>query len=121
MQELDWRPTALGDLSLRRRLEPTLQVDVYEVLLGEDYLMSSLFTVAEIEVASLALARLEGSEWDVAVGGLGLGYTARTVLESPNVRSLVVVEALAEVIDWHQRGLVPLGDRKSTRLNSSHW
>ena len=43
------------------------------------------------------------------VGGLGLGYTAQTVLEDPRVRSLVVVEALPEVIEWHERGLVPVG------------
>ncbi len=45
----------------------------------------------------------------MVVGGLGLGYTAQTVLENPQVRSLVVVEALPEVIEWHQRGLVPVG------------
>jgi spermidine synthase len=71
--------------------------------------MSSQFTVAEIEVASLALDLLPGSDLDVVVGGLGLGYTALTVLESPRVRSLTVIDALAEVIDWHQQGLIPAG------------
>ena len=108
-EELDWRETPMGVISLRRRRDPVSGQDVHEVKLDDDYLMSSLFTVAEIEVAALALGRLRGSDWAVAVGGLGLGYTARTVLESADVRSLVVVEALAEVIDWHERGLVPLG------------
>ena len=40
------------------RLEPTLQIDVYEVKLGDEFLMSSLFTVAEIELAKLGLAGL---------------------------------------------------------------
>ena len=71
--------------------------------------MSSLFTVAEIEVARRALARLEGSALDVAVGGLGLGYTAQAVLEDERVRELVVVDTLEPVIDWHQHGLVPVG------------
>jgi spermidine synthase len=31
------------------------------------------------------------------------------VLENPLVRSLVVVDALAEVIEWHEQGLLPLG------------
>ncbi len=110
VQELDWRPTALGDLSLRRRLEPSLQVDVYEVLLGEEYLMSSLFTVAEIELARLGLAELPGTDLDVVVGGLGLGYTARAVLQDSRVRSLRVVEALPEVIEWHENGLLPRAD-----------
>ncbi len=43
------------------------------------------------------------------VGGLGLGYTAKAVLENRNVGSLIVVEALEAVIDWHVQGLVPLG------------
>jgi len=104
---IDWRRTAIGEISLRRRLEPTLQVDVYEVKLGDEFLMSSLFTVTEVELAKLALAELPGTDLDVVVGGLGLGYTARAVLEDPRVRSLHVVEALAEVIEWHQRQLLP--------------
>ena len=43
------------------------------------------------------------------VGGLGLGYTAQAVLEHKTVGSLIVVEALQPVIDWHVAGLVPLG------------
>lgn len=108
-QELDWRPTPLGELSLRRRRDPRFEQDVYEVKLDDEYLMSSLFTVAEVEVARLALAELMGTDLDVVVGGLGLGYTARTVLDHPGVRSLVVVDALAEVIQWHRGGLLPLG------------
>lgn len=37
------------------------------------------------------------------------GYTAQAVLENPGVRSLMVVDALAEVIEWHAQGLLPLG------------
>jgi spermidine synthase len=106
-EQIDWRQTPIGDISLRRRLEPTLQVDVYEVKLGEEFLMSSLFTATEIALATLALAELPGTDLDVVVGGLGLGYTARAVLEDPRVRSLHVVEALDEVIEWHQRHLLP--------------
>ena len=107
-EELDRRATAMGELTLRRRLEPSLQVDVYEAILGEEHLMSSLFTAAEIALARLGLAAVAGTELDVVVGGLGLGYTAQAVLEDPRVRSLRVVEALAEVIAWHERGLLPL-------------
>jgi spermidine synthase len=108
-EELDWRPTPMGAISLRRRRDPVSGADVYEVKLDDDFLMSSLFTVAEIEVARLALAELSRAGLDVAVGGLGLGYTAQTVLQDSNVGSLLVVEALAEVIDWHERGLIPVG------------
>jgi spermidine synthase len=108
-EELDWRPTPMGAISLRRRRDPVSGEDVYEVKLDDDFLMSSLFTVAEIEVARLALRELSGSGLVVAVGGLGLGYTAQTVLQDHNVGSLLVVETLAEVIEWHERGLIPVG------------
>ncbi|HEY4407128.1 MAG TPA: spermidine synthase [Xanthobacteraceae bacterium] len=108
-EELDYRETPIGALSLRRRRELRLGVDVFEIKLGEDFLMSSLFTASEIALARLGLAALAGRNLDIVVGGLGLGYTANAVLESAQVGSLVVVEALAAVIDWHRRGLVPLG------------
>lgn len=44
--------------------------------LGDEFLMSSLFTAAEQELATLGLAALDRDELDVVVGGLGLGYTA---------------------------------------------
>jgi spermidine synthase len=108
-EELDYRETPIGALSLRRRREPRLGVDVFEIKLGEDFLMSSLFTASEIALARLGLAELAGSGLDVVVGGLGLGYTAAAVLEHAQVGSLIVVEALAAVIDWHRNGMVPLG------------
>jgi len=108
-EELDYRPTPIGALSLRRRRELSLGIDVYEIKLGDDYLMSSLFTASEVALARLGIAALDGSGLDVAVGGLGLGYTARAVLEHDRVGSLVVVELLEPVIDWHRSSLLPLG------------
>ena len=108
-EELDFRPTPMGVLSLRRRRLPGTETDVYEIKLGDEYSMSSRFTVAEIELARLGLAALSRTDLDVVVGGLGLGYTAQAALENPAVRSLVVVDALAEVIEWHEQGLLPLG------------
>jgi len=111
-EEIDRQATPIGEISVRRRLEPTLQIDVYEVKLGDEFLMSSLFTVSETALADLALAELPGpgrdeTDLDVVVGGLGLGYTARAVLRDDRVRSLTVVETVGAVIDWHQRGLLP--------------
>ena len=106
-EELAWAETGMGPVSLRRRLEPTLKVNVFEAKLGDEFLMSSLFVAAEVELARLGLAAVPGAELDVVVGGLGLGYTAQAVLADPRVRSLIVVEALAEVIDWHRRELLP--------------
>jgi len=110
-EELDYQVTPIGAVSLRRRRILSLDKDVFEVLLGEEHLMSSLFTASEIALAKLGLAALgeapvEG--WDVVVGGLGLGYTAAAVLEDERVQALSVVDFLAPVIEWHEKRLVPL-------------
>jgi spermidine synthase len=115
--ELDFRSTPLGDLSLRRRKVPSLDdLEVFEVKLGDAFLMSSLFHEVEVALADLGLAALEigprsetTAAYDVVVGGLGLGYTAVAALKHTAVRELIVVDALDPVIEWHQRGLVPLG------------
>jgi spermidine synthase len=108
-EELDFRPTPIGVLTLRRRRQPSTGIDVYEIKLGDEFLMSSLFTAAEIELARLGLAGLAKNGLDVVVGGLGLGYTAQAVLEHQAVGSLIVVDALAEVIEWHDQELLPIG------------
>lgn len=111
LEELDHQQTPMGAISLRRRREPALGVDVFEAKLDDDFLMSSLFTVAEEELARLGLAAAPDQPLDVLVGGLGLGYTAVTALDDDRVASLVVVEALPEVIGWHERHLLPVSER----------
>ena len=109
-EELDYQKTPLGEISLRRRAEPRLGGKIiYEVKLGEEFLMSSLFTESEIQLAKLGLAAFEESDLDVVVGGLGLGYTAIAALESPLVGSLMVIDVMEPVINWHRHWLVPLG------------
>lgn len=114
-EELDYRQTPLGELILRRRLIPSLEnLEVHEVILGDAYLMSSLFTEVEQALSRLGLAAVKetvgsGIPLDVVVGGLGLGYTARAALEVAEVGSLLVVDYLEPVIEWHQKGMVPLG------------
>jgi spermidine synthase len=109
-EELDFRPTPLGELTLRRRRVLSLGgVEVFEVKLGDAFLMSSLFHEVEVALADLGLGALDAGAWDVVVGGLGLGYTAVAALDHASVQSLLVVDALDAVIDWHRRGLVPLG------------
>lgn len=134
-EELGHERTPLGDLSLRRRRIASLDRDVYEIKLGDEFLMSSLFTESETVLGTAGVAAVadggrapedgreapgersdrfeQGDRIDVVVGGLGLGYTAAAVLDSPRVRSLLVVELFAAVIEWHQRGLVPMGRRVS--------
>ena len=113
-EELDYRPTPIGVLTLRRRRRPDSDVDIYEIKLGDEFLMSSAFTAAEIALADIGLSSLPQDPLsqdglDVVVGGLGLGYTAQAALAHPCVRSLIVIDALPEVIEWHQAGLIPVG------------
>ncbi|MGV8929934.1 MAG: hypothetical protein ACOH1E_09275 [Brevundimonas sp.] len=110
IEELDFRETDMGPLVLRRRWVAAIDADVIEVILGDEHLMSSLFTVGETELAVRGLAAAGPGPLRVVVGGLGLGYTARAALADPRVTSVDVVDALAPVIEWHEAGLVPLGE-----------
>lgn len=109
-EEIDSRPSDLGPVSLRRRRIPALGDRlIYEVKLGEEFLMSSMFVDAEIALADLGIKAVDGDDLAIVVGGLGLGYTAEAALRHERVSQLLVVEALETVIDWHQQGLVPIG------------
>ncbi|CAN5204743.1 hypothetical protein BH09ACT12_BH09ACT12_00190 [soil metagenome] len=107
IEELDATETPIGVISLRRRHDPVVGHDVYEVKIDDEFLMSSLFTVVEQELARLGLARTEGEQLHVLVGGLGLGYTLRAALEDDRVAQVQVIETVAAVVDWHRRDLLP--------------
>jgi len=109
-EEIDSQATSLGQISLRRRSIPALgDRDIYEVKLGDEFLMSSMFVEAEEALSSLGLAQVKGESLSVVVGGLGLGYTAVAALKDDRIRELLVVDALETVIGWHRDELVPLG------------
>ena len=111
-EELDYQPTSIGPISLRRRRELRLDVDVLEILLGDEHLMSDLFTTSEVALAEHGLAAIaDNRPLSVVVGGLGMGFTADAVLNDPRIESLIIVEKLAPVIGWHESGLIPLGKR----------
>jgi len=120
-EELDWCATEMGELSLRRRWDPALRQDVYEVKLDDEYLMSSVFTVAEEELARLGLAGLQGGSGgpgspalDVLVGGLGLGYTARAVLEAHKLIEEMMVQANVCAAETLEHQVLP------TRVDADH-
>ena len=109
IEELDATDTPIGVISLRRRYEPVVGEDVYEVKMDDEFLMSSLFTVVEQELAHLSLARLgdTGGGLHVLIGGLRLGFTLRAALKDERVRQVQVIEAVEAVIGWHRRDLLP--------------
>ena len=112
-EELDYQQTPIGAISLRRRHDFRLGKDILEIMLGDEHLMSDLFTTSEIALATLGLAyhREKGGPppRDIVIGGLGLGYTAEAVLQDNDVTSLLVVDALQPIIDWHEQNMLPLG------------
>src|SRR5258708_17817461 len=91
-EELDFRPTPMGTLSLRRRRSLTSGLDIYEIKLGDEFLMSSAFTAAEIALARLGLAALKRSHLDVVLGGLGPGYTAPAPPGHAAGKTLILVD-----------------------------
>lgn len=122
-EEIDYQETALGAISLRKRSEPRLDnLLIYEVKLNEEWLMSSLFVDAEEELSRLGLQKLKDNGHNnglsVVVGGLGLGYTSVTALSDQSVVMLRTIDVMPAVIDWHQRGLLPIGDVLATDSRS---
>ena len=109
-EEIDSQASPLGEISLRKRRMPAFgDRDIYEVKLGDEFLMSSMFVDAEEALSSLGLAATHGQDLSVVVGGLGLGYTAVEALKDQRISELLVVDALNTVIGWHKDELVPLG------------
>ncbi|QDV18742.1 Spermidine synthase [Gimesia panareensis] len=109
---LAYEPTDLGMLCLRRRellCEPGTIVT--EVTLNHEFLMSSYLTASEKALSEIALQMHSGSGLRVLVGGLGLGYTSATALDSERVLQCEVIEFLPQVINWLEQGLVPLSDK----------
>ncbi len=109
-EEIDSQSSSLGEISLRKRRIPVFgDRDIYEVKLGDEFLMSSMFVEAEEALSTLGLAATQGGKLNVVVGGLGLGYTAVAALEDERIEELLVVDALDTVIGWHEKEQVPLG------------
>jgi len=109
VQILAYEETSLGPLCLRRReLLASPGTVVTEITLDHAFLMSSYNNASERALATVALEMHPGAELSVLVGGLGLGYTSRAVLESPRVASVQAVEMIPEVIGWLEQDLFPL-------------
>jgi len=122
-EELDFEKTPLGDISLRKRTEPRLDnILIYEVKLGDEFLMSSLFVEAEEQLSKLGLKQLQKNghdrDLDVVVGGLGLGYTAVVAVQDSAVSRLRTIDVMKPVIRWHQQGLLPIGNELAVNAKS---
>ena len=115
LEILAYEDTPLGPLCLRRRellSEPGTVVT--EVTLNHEFLMSSYNTDSEREISNRSVEIHGGKHLKALVGGFGLGYTARELLNDDRIASVEVVEYLPQVLDWLREGLIPL----SAELNA---
>ncbi len=99
-----------GEVVLRRRpAEPgsTVQGEfVHELRVNGVMVMDTSNTTSERRLATATLTRLDRPA-RVLVGGLGLGFTVRALLDDRRVERIDVVELEPAVVDWMNRGLVP--------------
>jgi spermidine synthase len=113
--------TERGDVVLRRRTSATAP-DVLELRVNGVFVMDTLETTSEIELAAQALA-LVAEPASVLIGGLGLGFTLQRVLADPRVERAVVVEIEEPLVRWMRDGTVPhgpamLADTRATVVNA---
>ena len=110
-----------GEVVLRRRANGT-GADVLELRVNGVFVMDTLETTSEIELAAQALDLVEEPS-AVLIGGLGLGFTLQRVLADPRVERAVVVEIEETLVQWMRDGTVPhgpalLADTRATVVNA---
>lgn len=86
------------------------QDNTYSITYKGQQLMHSKMTTSEELLGQLGLDRLDKTlPARILVGGLGLGYTLRTVMEGSSAESQVdVAELFPEVVDWNRTFLKDL-------------
>lgn len=85
--------------TLRRRDDGALELRVNGVFVMDDVESSS--------ERALARTVIDLGAREVLVGGLGLGYTLRALLESPQVSHVIVAELHPEIVGWMRDGTIP--------------
>jgi spermidine synthase len=99
--------TEEGALELRQRGERDFLITI-----GPQVLMNSLANRSEVVLGEMGCAHLTGSEKPrVLVGGLGMGFTLRAVLDTlPATAVVVVAELNPTVVEWCRGPLAALTD-----------
>ncbi|MDH2414931.1 hypothetical protein [Nocardioides sp. CER19] len=104
MDEVARAESERGELVLRRRPDGTLELRANGV-----FVMDTVETSTERALATRAL-ELHARPATVLVGGLGLGFTLRAVLEDGRVERVTVVEIEEALPGWMRDGTVPGSD-----------
>ncbi|MCW2617352.1 MAG: hypothetical protein JWR28_501 [Modestobacter sp.] len=106
LQELGRAAGAHGEVTLRRRTGPD-GAEVTELIVDGVFAMDDVDTSTEQALATETLRRCPGEGLRVLVGGLGLGWTAATVLAEPRVAAVDVAELQPALVGWAADGLLP--------------
>lgn len=96
-----------GEVVLRERPTPD-QERVLELRVNGVFVMDTRETTTEIALATRALSWVT-SPRRVMIGGLGLGFTAKSVLADQRVGRVDVVEIESALVEWMRDGTVPHG------------
>ncbi|MDQ2065522.1 hypothetical protein Q9295_03995 [Xinfangfangia sp. CPCC 101601] len=106
-----WTPLARArsasgdDILLQQRGE------LFEIKFNGMQLMSNLNSQSEISLAIKAARMLNRHDARVLVGGLGMGFTLRAILDAvPQAERVDVCEISPEVAEWNRSHLAPLAD-----------
>jgi spermidine synthase len=83
----------------------------FEIRVGLYELMSSRNPVSERMMAELVVARLGRPVGRALIGGLGLGYTVRALLDAAPDARITVAELVPEVVTWNRGPLASLAGR----------
>ncbi|MCU1603778.1 MAG: Spermidine synthase [Modestobacter sp.] len=97
---------AHGEVLLRRRTTDD-GAEHLELVVDGVFAMDDVDTSTERLLATEALRRCTRDGLEVLVGGLGLGWTAATVLADRRVAGVDVVELQPALVGWAARGLLP--------------
>jgi spermidine synthase len=97
---------ANGEVALRRRTAADGSI-VTELIVDGVFAMDDVDTSTERALATETLRRCPGADLRVLVGGLGLGWTAATLLAEPRVAAVDVAELQPALVGWAADGLLP--------------
>ena len=104
-KKIDYISTEEGILELRQRGEKDFLITI-----GSQILMNSLSNRSEVVLGQLGCGHLkESSNPRVLVGGLGMGFTLKAVLDTlPTSAQVVVAEMNPTVLEWCRGPLTTL-------------
>jgi spermidine synthase len=104
--EIDSARLADGDVMTLRR-----DGEAFEIRVGLYELMSSRNPVSERAMAALVTAQLGWAARTALIGGLGMGYTVRALLDAAPDAHITVAELIPKVVEWNRGPLADLAGR----------